>query len=206
MRSALCLIGTAFVLAACARPGPSVDQQIAAAVQQTLTAMPAGTAETIPSAVAPPTAVPLKGLFCEYQFCIGHPDGMPFFDAVAKQNPSAPTASSFDQGILGADNASLFLELIWQTAPSGSDGQFMLDQVMQSGVDARTADVQPILVGDLNVFFVPISTKASAILPYGGAAGWICGGRAFGWKAYAMRPDVAKNLLLDALSVFRCEG
>jgi hypothetical protein len=41
-------------------------------------------------------------------------------------------------------------------------------------------------------------------LPYGGAAAWTCGGRAFAWKAYTPQPDLAKNLLEEALGRFRC--
>ncbi len=206
MRCHLCMIVMALSLAACGPARPSIDEQIEVAVEGTVAAMSTEAPPAIPSPIATATNVPLKGLFCEYQFCIRHPDGMPFFDAVAKQNPSAPTASSFDEGILGADNASLFIEVRWQTVPVGSDGQFMLDRILDSGVDTRNGDVEPILVRDLNVFFVPIATTATAVLPYGGAAAWICSGRAFGWKAYAMQPDVARNLLLDALQAFRCEG
>ncbi len=206
MRRPLCIFVMALGLTACGPTRPSISEQIDIAVQGTVAAKASALQAAIPRPASTATDVPLKGLFCEYQFCIGHPDGMPFFDAVAKQNPTAPTASSFEEGILGADTTSLFLEVMWQTAPNGSDGQFMLDQVLDRGVDTRSGEVQPILVGELNVFFVPITTTATAILPDGGAAAWICGRRAFGWKAYAMQPDVAKNLLLDALQVFRCEG
>lgn len=204
MRRYLVLL-TAFGLAACGPGKPAINEEILIAVQQTIAAMPSAAPNPIPSPLPPATEVPLSGLFCEYQFCIGHPDGMAFFDVVAKQNPSSPTASTLDDGILAANNTSLFLEVMWQAAPSGSDGQFLLDLVIDSRVDSRSGDVQPILMRDLNVFYVPIGSTASASLPYGGAAAWVCGDRAFAWKAYAMQPDLAKNLLMDALQLFRCK-
>ncbi len=205
MRGAWLVILVALSLTACGAAGPSVDEQIQAAVQQTVAAMPTAGA-SVPAPMPEPTNQSLKGLFCEYEFCIGHPAGMAFFDVIAKQNPTTPTESAYDDGILAANNSSLFLEVIWQTAPSGTDGQFMLDRVIDGNVDSKTGDVQPLLVRELNVFFVPIGTKASAALPYGGAAAWTCGARAFGWKSYTMQPDLAKNLLMDALVEFRCEG
>lgn len=128
---------------------------------------------------------------------------MAFFDVIAKQDPLSPKASAFDNGILTANNTSLLRELRWQDASTGSDGQFMLGIVLDSQVDSKAGDVQAILLRDPNVFYVPTATTASAALPYGGAAAWVCGDRAFGWKAYAMQPDIAKSLLTDALQVFR---
>ena len=193
-------------LAACVPAGPSFNEQIQRAVEATLAAMPTDAPRALASPAAPATNVPLKGLFCEYEFCIGHPADMAFFDVVAKQNPTVPTASTFDKGQLAAYNSSLFVEVMWQTAANGSDGQFMLNDIVESQGDARSGDIQPILLHELNVFYVPISSTASPQLPYGGAAAWVCGGRAFAWKVYAMQPDLAKSLLADSLQVFRCSG
>jgi len=193
-------------LAACVPAGPSFKEQIQLAVEATVVAMPTAAPKAFPSPLAPAPTVPLRGLFCEYQFCIGHPADMAFFDVVAKQNPTVPTASTFDKGQIAAYNSSLFVEVMWQTAASGSDGQFLLNDIVESQGDARSGNIQPILLHELNVFYVPISSTASPQLPYGGAAAWVCGGRAFAWKAYAMQPDLAKSLLTEALQVFRCSG
>jgi hypothetical protein len=143
-------------------------------------------------------------LFCEYQFCIGHPADMAFFDVNAQRNPAAPSTAS--QGILAAFNSALFIQVVWQNASGITDPQFMIDLILQYGADTRNGSVQPLLIGDLNVFYVPITPTASAAstLPYGGAAAWTCGGRAFAWKAYTPQPDLAKNLLEEALGRFRC--
>ncbi len=204
MRRRLVLLALAFGASSCGTFGPAANGRFQLAVQETIAALPTDTPDTIPSTPAP-TVIPLRGLFCEYEFCIGHPAGMAFFDVVAKENSLSATASTFDSGDLAADNSSLFLEVKWQPAPGGSDGQFMLDVIMDPQLDKRSADVQPLLVRNLDVFFVPIASSASATLPYGGAAGWVCGSRGFAWKAYATQPDLAKSLLTDALQVFRCD-
>ena len=80
----------------------------------------------------------------------------------------------------------------------------MFDVILDAKVDTRSGNLDPLLVGNLNVFYVPIATIATGVLPYGGAAVWVCGGRAFGWKAYTPQPDLSKNLLTEALQFFRC--
>lgn len=202
MRRRLALILVCLGATACGPTTSASNEQIQAAVQETLSAIPTQVAS--PSSV-PPTTVPLKGLFCEYEFCIGHPAGMAYFDVVAKQEPLSAKASTFDAGDLAAYNSSLFLEVKWQGAPTGSDGQFMLDVILAPQVDTRSGDVQPIIFRDLNLYYVAIASTASPALSYGGAAAWVCGGRAFGWKTYAMQPDLAKGLLMDALQDFRCD-
>ncbi len=90
--------------------------------------------------------------------------------------------------------------------PVATDPQFMFDVILDSKVDTRSGDINPLLIGDLNVLYLPIATTATAVLPYGGAAAWVCGGRAFGWKAYAPQPDLPKNLLTEAMQSFRCKS
>ncbi len=65
-----------FVLSACKpKPTTSNENLIAIAVAKTLAAQPRPTIH--PSYTPYPTFTPhaptLEGLFCEYQFCIGHP-------------------------------------------------------------------------------------------------------------------------------------
>jgi hypothetical protein len=182
--------------------GPKTDpnSQIRTAVEQTVAAIPTFT--PYPPAPAAPTPLTLQGLFCEYQFCIGHPVEMAFFDVSAQRDPSAPSSAS--QGILAAYNSKLFIQLLWQEAPGVSDPQFMLDLIVDDRVDTRSSGVVPVLVGPLNVFYVPITSTATPVLPYGGAAAWTCGGRAFAWKTYTPQPDLARSLVEDATRRFRC--
>ncbi len=183
-------------------PALSQDQQIQAAVEQTVAAIPTYTPYPLSAIPATPTAIDLSGLFCEYQFCIGHPTDMAFFDLSAQHNPVNP--SSVSQGLIAAYSSNLFLELLWQNAPGSPDAQFMLDLILDGKVDTRNGSITPMLVGNVNLEYVQITTTATTVLPYGGAAAWVCGGRAFAWKAYTTQPDLAKSLIAEAISRFRC--
>lgn len=196
---------SAGLLAACGRGQANLQPQIDAAVQATLAALP------VPTAYAPPilpTPQPpdLVGLFCEYQFCIGHPAEVNFFDVSGQKNPSL--ASTYSQGIVVGYNASarIFIQLMWQDAPGISDPQFMLDLILDNAVDARNGNLDPQLIGNLNVLYVPIASSASSLLPAGGAAVWTCGGRAFAWKTYAAEADSAKALFVESMRKFRCNN
>ena len=127
---------------------------------------------------------------------------MAFLDVNAQANPSTP--STIAQGILAAVNSKLFIQFVWQDAPGSTDPQFMLDLIVDPKVDTRSGVLDPLLMGKLNVIFTPITTIATPLLPNGGAAAWICGGRAFAWKVYTPQPDLPKNLLTEALLSFRC--
>lgn len=90
-----------FLLAACApKATPDPNAQIRQAVAATLAAIPTVTPIPPPTSYPSPTPFSLIGLFCEYQFCVGHPVDMAFFDVSAQQNPAAP--SSYGQGLIAA--------------------------------------------------------------------------------------------------------
>jgi hypothetical protein len=203
LKKFLILLFVSFLLiTACGPATPGIDEQINSAVQQTVSAIPTYTPYPPPIILPTATPVGLAGLFCEYQFCIGHPAEMAFFDVSAQRNPTAPSTTS--QGLLAAYNANLFIQLIWQDAPGNNDPQFMFDLILDSKVDTRNGALDPLLIGDLNILYIPITTTATPVLPNGGVAAWICGGRAFAWKAYTPQPDLPKNLLIEALQNFRC--
>ncbi len=194
------------LIAACGPKAPSQSEQIRIAVEQTLAAIPTDTPNPPPHFPPTPTPISLSGLFCEYEFCIGHPPDMAFYDAVAKQYPNSPQSSAADHGIIATQNDNLFIEVIWQTVPNASDPQFMLDVIMNDAGDTRNGNLDPLQVGDLSVLFVPITPTQATSLRFGGAAAWTCDGRAFAWKAYTPQADLAKNLLIEALQQFRCNA
>jgi hypothetical protein len=179
---------------------PDLTLEINNAVAGTLTALPT----TTPDASITPTLgpEPLEGLFCEYQFCMGHPGHVTFFDVNAQRNPASP--NSYTQGILAAYDANVFIEVIWQSALSNPDPQAILELVLEEGVDVRDGSLDVMLVRDLNVFYTALNTTATPMLPNGGAAAWTCGDRAFAWKVYTTSDLSSKTLLEDALSKFRC--
>ncbi|MBV6396154.1 MAG: hypothetical protein HFACDABA_01747 [Anaerolineales bacterium] len=193
------------LLAACGpRPSaPDPNAAIRQAVAATLAAIPSVTPHPTFTPRPSPTPFTLNGLFCEYNFCIGHPADLAFFDVSAQQNPAAP--SSYSQGLLAAFNPNLFIQLIWQYAPGVSDPQFLMDLSLEPGADASAASFNLKLINNINVLLHPIQSTASPLLPHGLIAGWVCGDRAFAWKIYTPQPDTAEGLLQDALNRFRCE-
>ena len=193
-----------FIVTACGRrtdPNILIDQAVAA----TLAAMPEPTLSPIPTIATPfptATAFTLQGLFCEYQFCIGHPIEMALFDVNAQQNAGAP--STYTQGILATYNANLFIQVIWQISPGAADPQFLLELILGDGIDNRVGTPEVKLIRDMNVVYTPITTTASAILPFGGAAAWTCGDRVFAWKVYTPDETSPRGLFDSALARFNC--
>jgi len=190
-----------FAIAACA-PKPNPDVQIQLAVAQTIAAIPTYTSYPTPRILPTATPMSLSGLFCEYEFCIGHPVSIAFFDLDAQHNPLAP--SSITQGMLAAYTSGMFIQVIWQDATGASDASFMLNTIIDTKADSRSGDLKAFQLAGLNVDYVQITTTATSSLPYGGAAAWMCGGRAFAWKAYTPQAGLAANLLNEALQKFQC--
>lgn len=189
------------ILTACA-PKADPNIQVQVAVASTLAAIPTGTAQPISTPYPSPTPFDLRGLFCEYQFCIGHPIDMAFYDVSAQQNPASP--SGYSQGVLAAFNGNLFIQMIWQTAPGAADPQFLLDLILEAGLDTRLGAPDVKLIRDMNVIYTPIASTATPLLPFGGAAAWTCGDRVFAWKVYTPDESSALALFDSALARFTC--
>jgi len=191
------------LLAACTpNPTPDPNAQIRQAVAATIAAVPTYTPYPAPTSYPTPTSITLAGIFCEYQFCIGHPPDVAFFDVSAQRNPAAP--SSYGQGLMAAFNANLFIEILWQHSPGTADPKFLLDLIMETDVDTRVGTMDVKLVRDMNVLYTPITSTASGVLPFGGAAAWTCGERVFAWKAYTPQDRQASALFEEAIRRFRC--
>ncbi len=127
---------------------------------------------------------------------------MAFYDVSAQQNPAAP--SSYSQGLLAAFNGNLFIQMMWQLAPGAADPQFLLDLILEDGIDTRIGTLDVKLIREMNVLYTPITSTATSLLPYGGAAAWTCGDRVFAWKVYAPDETSAPGLFDAALSRFVC--
>ncbi len=180
----------------------SANSTIGIAVSGTLAALPQPTMQ--PTYTPYPTLTPhiytLQGLFCEYQFCIGHPSNIALFDVRKAENPSV-----YSEGMLASYRPDLFTLFVWQLNHGSDDPQFMLELVMEDGLDTRRGTLDVNLLGDLTTFYTTINTTATEVLPAGGAAAWVCGDRAFGWKVYAPSEEIAQQLFEEAMSKFRCE-
>ncbi|HEY5729542.1 MAG TPA: hypothetical protein VIS72_05790 [Anaerolineales bacterium] len=196
------MIALAIVIVTACAPkndlAPSADVSVAA----TLAVMPAPTSQPLPTPYPTPTLFDLKGIFCEYQFCVGHPVDMSFFDVSAQNNPASP--STYSQGLVAAFNGNLFIQLIWQLAPGTADSQFMLDLILDEEVDTRVGDLNVRLIRDMNVIYAPITTTATPVLPFGAAGAWVCGERAFAWKVYSPQAENTQALFDLAIDRFIC--
>jgi hypothetical protein len=133
---------------------------------------------------------------------MGHPIDMAFFDVSAQQNAGAP--STYSQGLLASYNANLFIQMMWQNSPGAADPQFMLDLILDDGIDTPLGTPEVKLIRDMNVVYTAITTTASPVLPYGGSAAWTCGERVFAWKAYTPDEVSAPGLFESALARFNC--
>jgi len=120
----------------------------------------------------------------------------------AQQNPASP--SSYSQGLLAAFNGSLFIQVIWQVAPGTADPQFLLDSILEDGLDARVGNLDVKLIRDMNVVYTPITSTASPLLPNGAAAAWPCGDRVFAWKVYTPQADNVQAIFDLAMDRFQC--
>jgi hypothetical protein len=198
------LVGSVLMAACSLKTTPDPNLQIQLAVASTLAAMPTPTPAPTNRPYPTPTSFNLTGLFCEYQFCIGHPPEMAFYDVVAKQNHDSPISSSNENGILAAYNNSLFIQFMWQYTPGATDPVFLMDLILEDGLDTPLGNYNLKLIHDMNVLSSPITTTASPLLPFGGVAGWVCGDRAFAWKVYTAQVESFEPLLAEAINRFQC--
>jgi hypothetical protein len=192
------------LLAACSPPTASPQAQVEAAVAATLASIPTATPAPIPTvrSFPSPTAFSLENTFCEYGFCVGHPQEIFLIDQGATRNPPAPSAYSF--GILFSYSQNLFIQVAWRLSGPSFDPQGAM-QIVMVGTEQFQGSTETKLVGSLNVFYNPITVSGQSLLPYGGIATWQCGGRDFIWKVYTPQDGMAPGLLAQALEKFRCE-
>jgi hypothetical protein len=208
-RIALTISLLAALLAACTPkatlPTADANAAIRQAVAATVAALPTNAPYPTPFPLPSPTPFNLSGLFCEYNFCIGHPKYVSFVDKKAISNPQLP--SSFESGELTAynENPIIVIYLVWLHAPGTTDSQFLLDTILADDLDTRTDSLKAQLINGFNVYYVSIASIISPSLPFGSAASWVCGDRVFAWKVYAPQDGAAQGLLDEALARFRCE-
>ncbi len=198
------LLATLLVLTACSRkttPTPDPSREIAAAVAATLTAIPTGTACPPPFLPPTPTAPNLSGLFCEYGFCIGHPEHLPLFDLNAASEENR-IPSTYAGGKLIAYNTDALILVIWQK--DITDLQYMLNIVTQAVNGSLSGNLDVRLIGPYNVFYQPVQPPPNSTLSYGGAAAWECGERAFAWLSYTGQAETPSYWLESALARFTC--
>jgi len=192
---------SALMLSGC-RPKqqPDLAKEITNAVVGTLSAMPT------PTVLPPLTPFPtqsLSGLFCEYEFCVGHPSDLPLFDA--KRDTNAAEISAYGAGRVAGYREDLFVVLAWVSSTGPWDPGGMMKVLQDEFGAPANGDYKIDLLGDLNVGYQPVAPPSSSIFTSGLSAAWRCGDRDFAWMAFATKDGEAPTLLTDALAKFRCE-
>jgi hypothetical protein len=181
---------------------PSVDVA-STAVAAALTAIPPQPTHTPYPTATPYPTLDLAGLFCEYEFCIGHPARFPFFDLEVVNDYTA-NRSSYDQGMLIGFDGSLYMFLSWSRLVGEFDPAPMLAASLQTDQPQETRLTEEI--GGRIVTYTLLQSTAAPALPFGLAAAWKCGDRQFGWKIYAPADGQAVDYLWEAVSRFRCSN
>jgi len=190
------------ILAGC-RPKqqPDLAQEITDAVVGTLSALPSPT--PMPISTASPTQT-LAGLFCEYEFCIGHPNDVPLFDA--KRESSAAEFSAYGAGRVAGYRENLFMIVAWVGSTGAWDPGGSMKVVQDEFGSAANGDYKIDLIGRLNVGYQPVAPPANSVFNSGLSATWRCGDRDFVWMAFATQDGDPLALLTEALARFRCEN
>jgi hypothetical protein len=106
--------------------------------------------------------------------------------------------------LMASYSGGLVLQLTWQFSPGTADPSFLLDLILEDGVDTGVGTPEVKLVRNMNVVFTPITTTATPVLPFGAAAAWTCGDRVFAWKVYTADQSAAPGLFESALARFTC--
>jgi len=188
------------LLAACTpKATVSPEREIAKAIIATVAALPSQT----PYPTQTPQVTPqidLNGIFCEYQFCIGHPGDIAFFDANPDANPS-----SYGQGKVAAYKQDLFFVVVWGEAKGSWAPDANLALIMQENGDTALGSMDMQLVGPLNVAAQALTPPTLTIFKLGLAATWRCGNRDFLWKVYTLQDADPTAYLTEALNKFRCK-
>ena len=201
--SLLLTIPLSFVLLGGCRPKqaaqPDLSALINSSVAATIAAMPQ------PTAAPMPTAVPsegLAGLFCEYEYCIGHPTDVPLFDA--KRESNAAEFSTYGAGRVAGYRQDLFLLVAWVGSAGAWDPGGVMKVLQDEFGVSPSVDYKIDLIQQLNVGYQPITPPANSVFTGGLSAAWRCGDRDFIWMAFTTTENQGPALLNDALAKFRC--
>ena len=191
------------VLSACsATPTPDPDLMVRQAVKATLAAIPRAT--TIPTMTPAPTSTPvsISDLFCEYNFCIGHPKDIYLIDQGSTRQP--PVTSTYANGTIFGYSSSFFIQVNWKTSDATYNPQSSMHSILTGGESFQGVP-DKMTVGNISVSTQPIST-VTALLPFGLVATWQCGDRDFVWKIYSPEDGMANDLLKQSMGQFKCQG
>ncbi|MEW5830076.1 MAG: hypothetical protein AB1846_14370 [Chloroflexota bacterium] len=194
------------VTSACQSSADDFRRQVATAVAATVAAQPVPTAAGTQAPYTPyPTFTPyptagLAGLFCGYEFCIGHPVDLSFIDAVFTRDQAG--TSNYAYGIILAFRPNLFLQVQWTLKAGEARPYAMLD--LAKDRDASLGSLQVDQFGEAVATYDTLVATSSSELPHGVIATWECADREFGWKVYTPQDGQGVDILREALERFDC--
>jgi hypothetical protein len=180
---------------------PDLAKEITNAVVGTLSAIPT---PTLAPRVTPYPTQALAGLFCEYEFCIGHPADVPLFDA--RRETNAAEFSTYGGGRLAGYRDDLFIIVAWVASSGPWDPGGMMKVLQDEFGSPANGDYRIDLMGDLNVSFQPVAAPPNSVFTSGLSANWRCADRDFVWMAFSTHDGAPATLLTEALAKFRCEN
>jgi hypothetical protein len=194
------------VTPACQSSTDDFRRQVATAVAATVAAQPVPQEPGTQAPYTPyPTSTPyptlsLSGLFCGYEFCIGHPADLSFIDAVFTRDQAE--TSNYAYGIVLAFRPNLFMQVQWTLKAGEARPYDMLDLVKDR--DASLGSLQVDQFGEVIATYDTLVATSSSELPHGVIAAWECADREFGWKVYTPQDGQGADLLREALERFDC--
>ncbi len=194
------------VTSACQSSAEDFRRQVATAVAATVAAQPVPQEPGAQATYTPypvPTPYPtfsLSGLFCGYEFCIGHPVDLSFIDAVFTRDQAE--TSNYAYGIVLAFRPNLYMQVQWTLKAGESRPYAMLDLVKDK--DASLGSPQADQFGEVIVTYDTLVATSTAELPHGVIAAWECADREFGWKVYTPQDGQGVDILREALERFDC--
>jgi hypothetical protein len=198
---AISLLSALLLIGCRPKQQPDLAQEIANAVVGTLSAIPT---PTVAPTITPYPTQALPGLFCEYEFCIGHPTDVPLFDA--KRETNAAEFSAYGGGRLAGYRDDMFIIVAWVASSGPWDPGGMMKVLQDEFAAPANGDYRIDLIGDLNVSFQPVAPPPNSVFSSGLSANWRCADRDFVWMAFSTHEGAPATLLTEALAKFRCEN
>lgn len=189
------------LLSACGPSQQEINDQIAFSVVATISAIPSST--PFPTPTPYPTLKPqlpdLTDLFCEYEFCIGHPPGAYLVDLDAPDEWSSHRSG----GVIGFEDEIMFV--YWITSSEANWNPTNEVDELLGGDEVAQSDFVEETMGDFTVIYQTYSDPSSNVAPYGVNAAWYCGNRGFTALIEAKREERALELLRASISSFICK-
>jgi len=151
----------------------------------------------------PSQILDISNLFCEYDFCIGHPATLYLTDPSGIDQVDEWNIYGF--GILvGVNDILMILE--WDASTEAEwDAKFEIEDMLADGEVIR-GDVNEETVGDFMVTYVEYEhMDPSTMRPYGVAAAWFCGNRGFLLDISTQREGKAMDLAKQSIERFTCQ-